>query len=405
VTTSPSLVQPARSPTTVIGDIRVNERSILVTPTHGTLTRKEDEHDTASIFVVTGTRATDFDQLPNQRIEFAYGTPGNKSTFQGYVNSVMPQKRLVGNQTVTVQEIFCYGASMVLKGNVPRFFTSLTLTQMMQRIVSEANLGFSDEFRNDTMVWRSLAQTSESDWEMLLAMANRLAARILYDQGVVRLIDYRDIAYRMLPVRKLLSGSMDPDFSASETGNFGSGAVVEYVPISVGVQDPAYRTPTTAYLAGKSAVVLTPPLARLTAQPSVMKNTWGSALVGRFATDMPASSQQEAEIIQQGFYNPPWPQQAEVRIEGDATASPGTVVQISSKRGQTMSPTYDGLWYVSGVQHDIGLNKRFYTVLTVGRQAERGMNWYQYRPFWLSDKRGPPTLRSSGAGQWISNWR
>lgn len=403
---SPTLIQPSRNAITVIGDIRVNDRSILATPTSAQITAKENEHDTASVFVVTGARSTDFAQLPDQRIEFEYGNPGNRSLFQGYVNSVMPQKRAVGNQVISSQEIFCYGASMVLKGNKPRFFTSLTLTQMMQRIVNEANLGFNDEYHNDTLVWRTLAQTSETDWEMLLALSGRLAASIIYDQGVIRLINYRDIAYRQLPTRLLKSVPLDPDFSQAELEGRGSGAVVEYTPTNSALRDPTFRTPTTAYLAGKSAVLMTPPLSTLTSGYSPSRATWGSALVPRFSTSMPALSQQEAELIQQGFYNPPFPQGATVRIMGDATAAPGTVVQISSSdRGQTMTPTYDGMWYVSGVEHQMGINRRFYTVLTLARSANRGKNWYQYRPFWLGDRRSAPALRASGTGQWISNWR
>ena len=280
---SPTLSQPSRDALTVLGDIRVNDRSILVTPTSAAVTRRENEHDTASVFVVTGSRATDFAQLPDQRIEFEYGNLGNRGLFQGYVNSVMPQKRAVGNQTVSTQEIFCYGASMVLKGNKPRFFTSLTLTQMMQRIAGEANLGFNDEYRNDTLVWRTLAQTSETDWEMLLALSGRLAASILYERGVLRLVNYRDIAYRQLPTRKLTSRPLDPDLSQSELESQGSGAVVEYMPTSSALRDPVHRTPTTGFLSGKAAVMLSPPLSTLTAQPSVMRNTWGSALVPRFA--------------------------------------------------------------------------------------------------------------------------
>jgi hypothetical protein len=119
----------------------VNSHSLLITPLSATVTRNENEHDTASIFVVSGSRDTDFSLLPDQRIEFDYGSLGGRRTFQGYVNSVTPQKRAVGNQIDSSQEIFCYGASMALKGNRPRFFTALTLTQMMARIVSDANLG------------------------------------------------------------------------------------------------------------------------------------------------------------------------------------------------------------------------------------------------------------------------
>jgi hypothetical protein len=397
----------ARNSFTALSDIRVNSHSLLITPLSATVTRNENEHDTASIFVVSGSRDTDFSLLPDQRIEFDYGSLGGRRTFQGYVNSVTPQKRAVGNQIDSSQEIFCYGASMALKGNRPRFFTALTLTQMMARIVSDANLGFNDEYHNDTLVWRTLAQTSETDWEMLLSLSGRLGARILYDQGVIRLINYQDIGYRQLPTKSLLSVPIDADLSAAETGSPGAGAVLEFMPTNTTTaQDPALRTPTMAFLAGQSAVVMTPPLAALMSRPSAPESTGGPTLVSGFATTMPALSYQEAEQIQAGFYDPSWPQQASVRIMGDATTAPGTTVQISSAgQGETVTPAYDGVWYVSGVEHQMGIGHSFYTVLTLGRQVTRGKNWYQYRPFWLGDRRGAPVLRPSGTGQWISNWR
>jgi hypothetical protein len=174
--------------------------------------------------------------------------------------------------------------------------------------------------------------------------------------------------------------------------------VVEFMPTnSTTAQDPALRTPTTAFLAGQSAVVMTPPLAALMSRPSAPESTGGPTLVSRFATSMPALSHQEAEQIQAGFYDPSWPQEASVRVMGDATAAPGTTVQISSGgQGETVAPAYDGVWYVSGVEHQMGANRSFYTVLTLGRQANEGQELVPVspllvgRPSWCSC---PPALR------------
>jgi hypothetical protein len=371
-----------------------------VAPAQATITRRQCEHDSASLFVNTPTRSTDFDNLPDQRVEFDFGVLGMRSTFQGYVTTVMPQQRLVEDQQVTLQEITCLGASMVMKGNTPRFFTELTLTEMMRRIVSDANLGFSDEFRNDNTIWRTLAQTSETDWEMVVTLADRLGAVIIYERGVIRLVNYLDVAYRQLPSQFLQMATLRSDALSPP------GTVVDFVPSSMSARDPSYRTPTLSYLSGKSAVLVEPPASATQSRPGSTRNTWGSAVVSRFATSMPALSAQEAQAIQRGYYNPPWNQEAEIRIIGDARAMPGTTVQVSSSlNGPTLTPTYDGVWYVKQVEHQMDVHNKFFTTLTLGRAQARASNWYPPQPFWLNDPRQTPTLRPSGSGQWISNWR
>jgi hypothetical protein len=70
-----------------------------------------------------------------------------------------------------------------------------------------------------------------------------------------------------------------------------------------------------------------------------------------------------------------------------------------------MGADFDGVWYVHGVEHSIGMQGRFFTTLEMGRPVARGANWYPQRPFWLSDKRGVPSLIAAGSGSWVSNWR
>jgi hypothetical protein len=186
---------------------------LLVAWASGTF--KENEHGSMSLFVSTSTRATDYGIMPGQRIEFDFGTRGNTQKFQGYVSAVTPQRRLNGTKVISEQEIQCLGESMVLKGNHPRFFTEVTSTQAIARIVAESNLGFSDEFRRDDTTWRTLAQTSETDWEMIVNLATRIGAHVLVTKGVVRLLDYTEIMARVLPIRVYTKRQQSPPTPSS----------------------------------------------------------------------------------------------------------------------------------------------------------------------------------------------
>jgi hypothetical protein len=274
---------------------------------------------------------------------------------------------------------------------------------MIAQIATEAGLGFNDEYHNDNNQWRQLAQTSETDWEMILNLADRLGARIVYERGVIRLINYLDISFRQLASRFYTSKT---NITLLDKTDEQAGTVVEYVPTNMSVRDPSYRSPTLSYLSSKRAVMLSPPMQSSTAQPTVGASSQGALLVSRFATDYPANSQQEAEAYQSGYYQPPWNEEGQLRVTGDALMMPGLIIQVmSSGKGLTMSADYDGVWYVRGVTHSLGTHGRFWSTLDIARTAARGSNWYQPQPFWLRDKRGAPVLRSNGAGQWISNWR
>ena len=380
-----------RGTPSAVGTVLVNQSPANMAVLRVLIDRAEGQHEAATLYVNSATATIDFNSLPDKRIEFPFGDPGVQSTFQGYVLSVTPNRRFVGDTQITEQEISCLGASMVFKGNKPRFLTDLTATQMIASIVADSNLGFNDEFRNDGMIWRSLAQTNETDWEMILKLADRISARIVYERGVIRLINYLDISYRQLPSR---SYTTKQDVSLNDRTDDTTGTVVEYTPISTSVRDPSYRTPTMAYLSAGQARVVHP------------QNQAGDTLVSSFVTDYPAGSQQEAEALQSGYYTPPWNQEGSLRVTGDAMLMPGSVIQVaSSGKGITMQANYDGLWYVRGVEHSIGLGGRFFTTLDMGRATSRGYNWYAPRPFWFGDSRGVPLLRPVGSGVWVSNWR
>ena len=348
---------------------------------------KENEHASMSLYVDTSTRATDYGIMPGQRIEFTFGSRGNSQKFQGYVTAITPHQRLNGDKVIDEQEIQCMGPSMVLKGNKPRFFTEVTCTQAIARIVAESSLGFSDEFRRDETTWRTLAQTSETDWEMIVNLAERIGAHVVVTSGVVRLVDYNEIMARVLPTRVYTKQQQIPASIVEMVPP--AGMLLDFTPTNQSTMDPFYDSSSLAYMVGGQAVEV----------PKL--NQSGRFSLSNFSTKMPARTVQEAQTLQDGFYIPPWVQEAEIRVMGDATVAPATTVDIVS-RGD--NPDFDGIWYVKEVSHRIA-TMVFVTTMQIGRVAQRAPNWKADYPFWMGDQRGVPSLFPSGTGQWLSTWR
>lgn len=352
---------------------------------------KENEHAQMSLFVASATRSQDFALMPGQRIEFDFGFQGNDLKFQGYVADVTQHHRVTHGRTIDEQEISCLGPTMVFKGNQPRFFSESTITQAIARVVADSSLGFSDEYRRDTTTWRSLAQTNETDWEMIVSLAGRLGARVVVTRGVVRLVDAQEIMYRVLPTRHYRKSPHLPSATANPMPP--DGLIIDFSPTNQSTIDPIYSAPRTAYLTGGTAV-------------EHMKKAGRRFSLPNFATSLPAHTVEEADVYLNGFYIPDWVQSGVLRVVGDATVFPATVIHVSTTGpGQNvMSSNFDGAWYVRKVSHEV-IPQAFTTTLDIGRAYDRAPNWRSEIPFWLGDRRGVPSLFPNGTGRWLSTWR
>jgi hypothetical protein len=352
----------------------------------------EDQHQAALLTVTSSDSSMDFASLPGKRVEFDYGFLGDSAKFQGYFYSVTPQQKVQDQRVIDTQLIQCLGPSMVFKANIPRFFSDMTCTQALQRIVNESQLGFNDEYRNDYMIWRSLAQTDESDWQMIIYLADRLGCSVVMSRGVVRLIDYKTVMSREMPTRSYRRAENMPSFATPIGAQ--ANRILEFTPSNATATDPFYTPTSMAYLAGQQAVAVP------------QDPTPGQRFIPQFRTDLPARSADEAEQIQNGYYIPDWVQEADVTLLGDAVLEPGVNISIANRasRGNVKRPQYDGMWYVREVHHEV-TNQRFLTKLHVARTGDRAYNVRQPIPFWIGDKRGVPSMRPSGDGQWLSSWR
>lgn len=373
-----------------LGDITTDSGIMRFEPRRVEVTKSEGQHEQATLWTRSSTRGTDYSSIIGQRITFAYGIPGQQVVFQGYVSAVQPQQYVASQQYVVEQEVNCLGATMVMKGNKPRFLVDATVTDFIRQIITDNGLGFSNEFnQGDDLHWRTLAQTSESDWQMAVKLADRIGAHIVPSRGVVRLVDYNDISFR-----EMASHWFQMRQKVAQADGTNQGDIVSFEPVNLSTADPMYRVPAMSFLQGSQTVL-------------VQASGRQGPLPRRFATDIPARTVAEATTLQQGYYLPQWSQQGTITVVGDATIEPASVCAIASTSGQertVLRPDFDGLWYVKQVRHVVYTNQ-FFSTMQLGRIDSRGSNWYQPIPFWRTDKRGLPQLIPSGDGAWLSTWR
>jgi hypothetical protein len=372
----------------MISPVSTDQGVMQFDPRRVEVTKTENEHDQAVLTVQSGSRATDYSTLISNRIWFNYGNPGRMVPFQGYVSEVGPQQILTGQKYLVQQEVTCLGPTMVMKGNHPRFLVDSTITDFIKQIVIDNGLGFSNEFLIDTTSWRTLAQTSETDWQMVIQLANRIGAHVINTRGVVRVIDYTDISSRALPIHFFKMSA-----TVAYSNGVPTGDITDFTPVNISSADPQYRTPALAYVQDGQTVYV----------PASGRR---GVISRRFATDMPAQTAQEAQTLQAGYYLPDWSQLGGITVVGDSSIEPGTVCSVAANSRSNvtvMRPDYDGMWYVNTVKHIIYADQ-FYSVLTLGR-TNRASNWYQARSFWMGDRRGAPYLIAAGDGTWLSSWR
>jgi phage protein D len=301
--------------------------------------------------------------------------------FYGYITDYSVGSR--GNTTGTVVSVTAMGVSFVMKTGRPRFFTNATVADAAARIVSEAQLGFVDEFGKDHYVWPQLAQTDESDWEFINDLAKREGSQLLVTDGVVRLIDPRSVLQRTEPVL-LLSNSMD------QTPQDVAG-LFDLTATAYSNRLPNTYTPTVAFLNDGKV-------------QTVQGSTGMHQYQQYYSGTQPLRNQTEAELAQ---INLPvdWSHKAEARVTGSAKLQPGAVTVVHSGLQAANKQPYDGFWYITDAQHVLA-TQSFQTKLSLARIASGSRrNNADPAKNWWADPRGRPTLVLNNVGNWISTWR
>lgn len=360
---------------TPVNQVLVNNVPIDVKATALTLSRTYNQHDNAVLSLSSST-LPNTDGLKDQAISFVYGLNPRTEFFYGYIVEVTEQQLNNANLTFTLHIV---GTTLVMQQGRPRFWTNKSIPSLVSDLVNANLLGAYTS--GPVQTWSALAQTEESDWQIVVELASRIGFVLYNFNGVVICTEPLTTYNTQGPYAQLISQtSLDS----------GQWQLLEFTPTDTSVQTFTGMGVKFAYLGSNMQVVW--------AQQADKTNF-------HFTTSVPVRSQQEADIylntLVRGISN--WHKQASARIKGNALIYPGICVEIVTSDA-TKDKTFDGKWLVLGVQHKMD-NQSFQTQLLLGRPDTPAITQISpYKPFWDIAGKGKPTMWLNETHRWMSSW-
>jgi hypothetical protein len=342
-----------------------------------TVSKKVNQHDSAEISILWATTAAP--DIERKTISFTYGERNRAATFYGYVYSTEKAQEF---QKQTITRVSCLGATWVMRSVGPRLFANRTAQSMCEELVRPHGLGVRVP-ATATYVYPRFAQVDHTDWEALCEVAHLSGLYAAPQNGVVRLVD---------PVAELSVRSPWRQYNKSTTlldpADIG---LLDFSPANSVTTNRAHLQPAFSYFGSDGSLKTYVP----TCDPVDV-----TQVPGRYVPDPKAAEQMIATMTQWNSLN----QSAEARVRGDGTVNPGDTVSVRTGPSSTVVDDYDGMWFVSAVEHRID-SKSFQTNLKLARDKYRELDGSKpHRRFWAGDPNMLPQL-SLVDGKWASNWR
>jgi hypothetical protein len=357
----------------------------------------EDSHDSVTVSVSSATLTTT-DNIVDMPISFRWGMPPRLETFNGYVVDVK-EDTAMGSGISLSFTMTILGATKAMFVGTPHFWSHKSAPSAVKDLVSKNLLGFAGD--THTYLWEALAQTTESDWTYITALAKRIGWQIFNRYGVVMCYDpLKSFTNQGLFCRCVMSSAAASvttdrillDFQpAEETDMFQSNLGQEW----------GYFTSS-----GTPQIIQQP-------------GTFSGYV---FQTDVVIADQDAAKVYADAgnVDMDRWTQYALARVWGDADIYPGMCVEIVTTNKAYVKPKYDGKWFVRQTNHQMD-RQSYQTMLSLARpDSLTQVMTASYSPFWLDPSCGGksrpslslsnPVSASSTAStttpppQWVSSW-
>jgi hypothetical protein len=365
-----------------VSRVLVNNEPFEVSVTSASLSMGDGTHDEARLSMTSDSLTTTAD-LVDKPISFVWGVAPHSEFFHGYITEVTEDSQ--GATGALTFSLAILGPTKVMFEGYPKFWSGKSATSAINDIVNKNLLGFAGHPHE--YLWSALAQTDESDWEMINNFANRIGWRLWNRYGVVGAYDptklFREAGtYARLVMGTELNVSLDRnllEFQPNERSKL--------LKENLGVK---YGYFTTSHVV------------------QVVKEV-GDFRGYRFATDIVVDNQDAATVYTTAATNSmdSWKQFALARCWGDADLWPGMCVEVVSTNSRYLRAKYDGKWLIRATSHSMD-RQQFQTMLALVRpDAKTSVATGAYRPFWQDGVgRSRPTLSLVGDEQprWRSSW-
>jgi phage protein D len=352
------------------------------TVTEMTVNYAEGQHDQAILSCVSST-LENTDGFVDSTFSFYFGAAPRSALFQGYISAVTDEQDAQGQLSFKLTML---GASKAMFAGQPRYWSNKTIPDAVRDLTSANMIGFYGQ--SHTYVWRALAQTEESDWQMLKSLATRIGWVVYYRFGVILLYEPNSLYINSGEYTTLVASQTNPDTSDTyESRNmieFQATEDAEVLPQNLGKRFGFFTT----------------------ANDVQIKEQTGTYKGFLFETDTTVRDQDEATVFITAADSTiaGWRLHAVARIWGDADIYPGMCVNVKTTTGYSKN---DGRWLVRSVSHQAD-RSQYQTQLLLSRPK----NWVRggllaYRPFWeqnMASTRARPYLQDL-QGKWYSSWR
>lgn len=344
-----------------------------------------DQHDMINV-VLTSSELTTTEGLVDQPVYFVFGVSPRIEAFYGYVLAAAQNPNVTSAFQVSFLII---GATRPLQGGKPRFWRDRTIPGALRQVVQTSMLGWAGQ-END-FKWKTLAQTSESDWAFMVQKANRLGYRVYNRYGVVMCYDPEELFQDVGAYTRLISSDEERfntqeerqllDFQASETSD----------------ESPEFMGYRIGYFDGNRPQTLV---------------QGENFYAYKFRTDLVVRNSAEAEIYREAAQNADGfdTQTATARLYGEADLYPGMSVDITTSLQQYYRGNFDGRWMIEAVTHKMD-QTTFQTNLKLHRPGRALIRDLPYVSFWdLVEKAKPSMFLDTNAADeeapqvWCSTW-
>jgi len=338
--------------------------SIQKTPTYAELVQKQNTHD---ILVLRFSITSDmwFENLKTGvPIEFKWTQNHLEKTWYGYVSFI---SKVVVSAKIRTMEVYCVGASFVLKEAVTRVFSNVTVTDVVRSLAEEFGLNFIGE--NHPRKFEQLVVAGHSYWEWI----NEFAGKIGY--GVYA--DGTNLIFR--PFDKLIDQTVQeaPVFSFSDPLAQSSYDSLTKTLDEFKVLNGELIEDELIYRSEKIVSGVNPITGEIV-QASSNPKTLGTPLrknvsdvyFSEYRSDQVAYSVQDSLSASEGYasltrFNLP----AYLKGKGDPRVRPYTVIYVKNTGDLT-----DGYWIVKEVTHTFVRNG-LYTVDIMAITDGTGVNY------------------------------
>lgn len=335
-----------------------------------TITASTGAHDVYDMQVLVAEK--DPARWLDEPISFRWGVrKTGVETFHGYVVDAAKGQSFQRQPTIRVHSL---APTWKLALGQPKYWTNRSTEQIVREIADKHRLGVVMD--PHSYVWPQFAQTKESDWGVIVKLANALSYHVTAYNGVIHMVDPLQSIKTDGPVLTLRKSTNLLDTNAM---------LMDFNPTSSSAHDRSTSIPDWGYFATDGTV----------------KRAYDSG--EHYRTDLFIPDEARAKLAIESLKRNTdlWNHTATARVRGTSRIIVGSVVDIDTGLSPSVRDTNDGRWLVVGVQHEMSATS-YQTSLKLVRDKVRLTTTQLVRPFW--GRASKPGMVLSG-GSWVSDHR